>query len=140
MFKHILLAYDGSETARQAAARAAELARALPGLVRVRVVVAVEAVPANLGEPNFSRLATERTLAGQALLAEAHGLLGEGLEVHDELLFGPPAEEILTVAEVRGCDLIVMGTRGHSPWQGLLFGSNAQRVISRAPCPVLVVR
>lgn len=140
MFQHLLLAFDGSENAQRAAALAGTLAREQNPPAMVRVVVAVDRVSANLGEPNFSRLAAERTLRGQELILEARGRVGAGLDVHEELLFGPPAEEILGVAEVRGCDLIVMGTRGHSPLQGLLFGSQAQKVIGRAPCPVLVVR
>lgn len=140
MFQHILVAYDGSETARRAAELAGRLAREQRPPALVRVVVAVDPVSANLGEPNFSRLAADRTLAGQSLMLEARGLLGAGLDVHEELLFGPPADEIVGVAEVRGCDLIVMGTRGQGPLQGLLFGSQAQKVIGRAPCPVLVAR
>lgn len=138
MFKHLLLAYDGSETARKAAAVAGECAREHHGLVRV--VVAVDPLPADLGEPNFSRIAGERAQHGRDLLREAKGLVGEDVEVHEELLFGPAADEIIRVAEVRGCDLIVMGSRGLSPLQGLLLGSQTQKVISRAQCPVLVVR
>lgn len=139
MFQHILLAFDGSASAQRAAERAGALARAQRPAAVVRLVVAVESVSANLGEPDFSRLASERTLRGRALMGQARGLLGAGLDVHEELLFGPPAEEILEVARVRGCDLIVMGTRGHSPLQGLLFGSQAQKVVAGAACPVLVV-
>lgn len=138
MFKHILVAYDGSESARHAVALAGRLAGEQQPPALVRVLVAVDPVSANLGEPNFSRLAAERTLAGQSLMREARGQLDAGLDVHEELLFGPPADEIVEVAQVRGCDLIVMGTRGHSPLQGALFGSQVQKVIGRAPCPVLV--
>lgn len=139
MFQHIVLAYDGSEHARRAAALAGTLARAQQPAALVRVLVAVEPVSANLGEPNFSRLAAERTLQGQALLAEAKGLLSPDLDVHEELLFGPVADEIVSVAEVRGCDLIIMGARGLGGLRSVLFGSQVQRVLSHAPCPVLVV-
>jgi nucleotide-binding universal stress UspA family protein len=140
MFKRILLAYDGSDHARRAAELAGTLAREQRPPAQVRVVCTVDPVPASLGEPNFSRVTAERTLQGQELLTEARGLLGEGLDVHEEVLFGSPAEEIVTVAEVRECDLIVLGTRGRSVLQGLLFGSQAQKVVSQAPCPVLLVR
>lgn len=138
MFQHILLAYDGSEHARRAAQIAAECARM--HRADVRVVCAVEPIPADLGEPNFSRVAGERRLAGDRCVEEAQQLIGEGVNVHTEVLFGPAAEEIITVAEVRGCDLIVMGSRGLSGLRGLLLGSHTQKVISHAHCPVLVVR
>ena len=139
MFSHILLAYDGSEPSQRAASLAGRLAREQQPPALVRVVVAVDPVSANLGEPNFSRLAAERTLKGQDLLLEARGLVGAGLDVHEELLFGPPAAEILGVAEVRDCDLVVMGARGQGGLRNLLFGSQAQKVLGQARCPVLVI-
>jgi nucleotide-binding universal stress UspA family protein len=39
----------------------------------------------------------------------------------------------------RGIELVVMGTRGRSPLELLVFGSVAQRVVRRSPCPVLTV-
>jgi len=60
--------------------------------------------------------------------------------LRQEVLEGPPAEAILTVAETRKVDLIVMGTRGLGRLAGLLIGSVSQRVVSQAGCPVLLVR
>jgi nucleotide-binding universal stress UspA family protein len=138
MFTHILLAFDGSEPSQRAARLAGALAREQHPPALVRVVVAVDPVSANLGEPNFSRLAAERTLKGQDLILEARGLLGAGLDVHEELLFGPPADEIVSVAEVRGCNLIILGARGQGGLRTVLFGSQVQKVVGHAPCPVLV--
>lgn len=138
MFTHILLAFDGSEPSQRAAKLAGTLAREQGPPALVRVVVAVEPISANLGEPDFSRLAVERTLKGQDLILEARGLLGAGLDVHEELLFGPPADEIINVAEVRGCDLIILGARGLGGLRSALFGSQVRKVLVRAPCPVLV--
>lgn len=138
MFKHILLAFDGSDHARKAALIAGECAREHDSTVRV--VVAVDPIQADLGEPNFSRVASERSLRGQELLEAAKGLVGSGVDVHTELLFGLASDEIITVAEVRQCDLIIMGSRGLSALGGLVLGSHTQKVISRAHCPVLVVR
>jgi nucleotide-binding universal stress UspA family protein len=140
MFKSILVAFDGSDHARKAALIAGELARQQQPAAQVRVVCAVEPIYGDLGEPNFSRLASERSLKGQALLDDARKLIGLGVDIHDELLFGPVAEEIIKIAEVRQCDLIVMGSRGLSALAGLLLGSHTQKVIGHAPCPVMVVR
>jgi nucleotide-binding universal stress UspA family protein len=54
--------------------------------------------------------------------------------------FGDPAEAIIKAARDREADLIVVGSRGHGRLAGLLLGSVAQKVISLAHRPVLVVR
>lgn len=139
MFKNILLSYDGSEHARKAAALAGELARQNPGCT-LWVVTVVDAVPTELQEPYLSQLIAERSVTGQKRIDEALELVGQVPQTNRELLFGSPAESIVNVAETRGCDLIVMGTRGLGPWRGLLLGSQTQKVISMAPCPVLAVK
>ncbi len=53
---------------------------------------------------------------------------------------GDAAEEILTTAEHRQCDFIVLGTHGRSGLRRLLAGSVAEAVLRRAPCPVLTIK
>ncbi len=50
-----------------------------------------------------------------------------------------PAQSIADVAAEVGADVIVVGTRGHSPVGGVFAGSVAQRLLEVAPCPVLAV-
>ena len=140
MFKNILLAFDGSDHSRKAALMAGELARQQQPPALVRITCAVQPIYSGLGEPDFSKLAAERAIAGQDLLDAASKLVGEGVDIHTELLFGPAAEEIIKVAEVREADLIVMGSSGLSAFAGLLVGSHTQKVISHAHCPVMVIR
>ncbi len=54
--------------------------------------------------------------------------------------YGNPVNEILTAAEERGCDLIVMGTHGQGDLTDALLGSTARRVVRRSKVPVLTVR
>jgi nucleotide-binding universal stress UspA family protein len=61
-------------------------------------------------------------------------------EVDEEILEGPASEAILRVAETRKPDLLVIGGRGMSTWQGLLLGSVSMAVTQRAECPVLVIK
>jgi hypothetical protein len=52
---------------------------------------------------------------------------------------GIPSEEVLTAAQTEGTELIVVGTRGKTGLEHILLGSTAERIIRRAPCPVLTV-
>jgi Universal stress protein UspA and related nucleotide-binding proteins len=51
-----------------------------------------------------------------------------------------PAEDLIAVAAEVGADLIVIGLRRRTPVGKLIMGSNAQRVLLEAPCPVLAVK
>jgi nucleotide-binding universal stress UspA family protein len=61
-------------------------------------------------------------------------------EIHTDLIEGDAAETIIEVAKTRNSDLFVMGSRGLGRLAGLLLGSTSQKVLSHAPCPVLIVR
>ena len=140
MFNHILLGVDGSEHALHAAKKAAELARAVNTNI-LRIVVAYEPVPAYLGEPNMQSAISARMKEAETILSKAMQAVGEiPGEVHTEILEGPPAEAILDVAKTRESDLIVMGSRGLGRLSGALLGSQSQKVVQHAPCPVLIVR
>lgn len=52
---------------------------------------------------------------------------------------GSPSQEILRAIPEKGIDLVVMGARGRSPLELLMFGSVAHRVVKRSPVPVLTV-
>jgi len=140
MFERILLAVDGSEHAL----RAAKVARDLAGAVQakeLRIVIAYEPVPAYLGEPNLQHAIDARLSESQATLREAEAVIGElPTEIHEEFIEGQVADAIIKVATTRESDLIIMGSRGLGRLAGALLGSNSQKVVSEAPCPVLIVR
>ena len=77
----------------------------------------------------------EDTLSGYA-----EALRARGLEVEVEVREGYPATVIEEEAERTQADLIVIGTRGLSGLKHLLLGSIAERVVQKAPCPVLTVK
>jgi nucleotide-binding universal stress UspA family protein len=52
----------------------------------------------------------------------------------------PSASHILEILDRLGCDLIVMGTHGHSWLKHMLFGSVTEEVVRKARCPVMVVK
>ena len=51
---------------------------------------------------------------------------------------GDPAAALIEAS--KGANLLVVGTRGRSPWSGLLLGSVSQRCAAAAPCPVVLVK
>jgi nucleotide-binding universal stress UspA family protein len=53
---------------------------------------------------------------------------------------GAPFYEIIRFAREKEIDLIIMGTHGHSGLAHVLMGSVAEKVVRKAPCPVLTVR
>lgn len=66
--------------------------------------------------------------------------IGAGLPVDSEVALGTPHAEIVRIAAERDADLIVMATHGRGFISHAIMGSTAERVVRRAPCPVLVVR
>jgi len=139
MFENILLAVDGSDHALEAARVAGERARCNDAALCV--VVAFEAVPSFLGEPNFQQVVSARLQQADDVLEKAITFKGAiPGELKTEILEGPPAEAVLRVVKTRGNDLIIMGTRGRGRLTGLILGNVSQKVVAHASCPVLLVR
>ena len=69
-------------------------------------------------------------------------LKGQGVTVTVRQLIrgNEPAEDLIAVAEELDAELIVIGLRRRTPVGKLILGSNAQRILLDAPCPVLAVK
>ena len=63
-----------------------------------------------------------------------------GLSVQEQVMQGKPSAEIIRFASEHEIDVIVLGTHGKGMLDQALFGSTTERVVRRAPCPVLTVR
>lgn len=135
----ILAATDFSETAEAALDWASELAR-LQG-ARLELVHAVTVAPSLPGFVPPGPVFDEEVRAGaETRLGEAAARLREaGGEVSTHLAMGTPSQVILSRAEELPAAAIVMGTRGLTGLRHLLLGSTTERVMHRAPCPVLSV-
>ncbi|MCC6223681.1 MAG: universal stress protein [Thermoleophilia bacterium] len=81
----------------------------------------------------------ERTARGalDAALAEEAAAAG-GVEVRREVVEGAPARVLLDAA--RDADLLVVGSRGHGGFVGLLLGSVGAQCARHSPCPVAIVK
>jgi nucleotide-binding universal stress UspA family protein len=81
-----------------------------------------------------------RAEAETTLRAYAEGLQRVGVAVEIAVCEGYAATVIVEEAALRRADLIVIGTHGRSGFKHLLLGSIAERVVQKAPCPVLTVK
>jgi nucleotide-binding universal stress UspA family protein len=68
---------------------------------------------------------------------DEHGLSGE---VRQVVRRQEPGDDLTEIAEAEQADLIVIGLRRRTPIGKLILGSNAQRILLDAPCPVLAVK
>jgi nucleotide-binding universal stress UspA family protein len=85
--------------------------------------------------PEVQKGETERLLA-----AAGQRLREAGWAESTQIRNGNPAEEIIQAAEEQGVDLVVLGSHGTTGIGRFLLGSVSDRVLSHAPCSVLIVR
>jgi nucleotide-binding universal stress UspA family protein len=142
MFGRILLATDGSAHAEKALEYTRDLA--LRDDAQVIVVHAFGRAPSY---PSYQagqwgdQIMAGLMAAGQAVADEAARKLEQAcVQVDVEVMEGPAADAIISVASIREPDLIVMGSRGHGELASLLLGSVSHRVLAHTQVPVLVVR
>jgi nucleotide-binding universal stress UspA family protein len=123
----ILVAYDDPES--RTLSHAADLAEALKATLIVTNVA-----------PNEPEEAEEEGSYGRERLDQAGAYLSErGLQAELVQSVGQPAEAIVSLADERNVDLIVVGMRRKGFFERLVEGSVAQNVMRRATCDVLAV-
>lgn len=146
MFKHILIAVDGSHLADKAISLALRAADGSPGARLSALLVVPDYGVADHARANVVRppdapplrevLATkarERLADLLARYGDRAGRVVALVRVGDR-----PYETIVDTAAQEHCDLIVMAPRGHGALAGALLGSQTQRVLALARVPVLV--
>ena len=146
MFKHILIATDGSSASEHAATLAVGLARTHNA--KLTVVYVVDPYPyMGIGEINPMGYQAY-TAAAQQQAAQAHALVEklctEGdkpIELQVRLIEDVGAASgIVQTAEIEGADLIVLGSHGRSGIARLMLGSVSTKVVAESKVPVLVTR
>jgi len=150
MFKHLLLAVDGSRLAQNAAQHGIELAKALGAKVTALMVtvpwetqfareVAVVVPEVVVSKDEYDRNKGSYARSVLQLTAEAAGIAGVPCSVQ-HASHSRPYHAIIETATARDCDLIVMGAHGHRGIAGLLLGSETAKVLSHSNICVLVHR
>lgn len=149
MYKHILVATDGSELANKGLEHAVALAKELNAKVTIvtvtdlfptyGIVVApgLSTTPEIFEEYRESMGDQAKTIVQQAIsAARDSGVTADGLHIENQ----SPAVGIVEAAEAQAADLIVIASHGRRGMNKLLLGSQAAEVLSLSKVPVLVVK
>ncbi len=144
MFKKILVPTDGSELATSAATTAAQLAKS-QGAQVVGVYVIDPFPYIGIGDASAvalqAYLSEAKSAAGKALDALGKVCAAEGVPfAGDTIERNVVYEGVIETAKAEGCDLIVMASHGRQGVKALILGSVAQKVLTHAAVPVLIVK
>ncbi len=138
----IVVGVDGSPESHEALRWAVREARLRGATLRV-VHAWLMPVAFAGGAPGFALPVTHtefeqdgRRVLNEALAAAADEVAG--VELERQVVEGSAARCLVRAAE--GADLLVVGSRGHGGFAGLLLGSVGQQCAHHAPCPVVIVR
>lgn len=156
--KKLLVPVDGSAASINAVKKSIEIARKYDFVIKLITVVRLTNVERyGFNEKLFHQigglkymgdvvLETDNKVMQQAKESAAKlldSIIADldftGIQVEKEIEFGEPYAMILEKAEKEKVDLIIMGNRGFSKIKRFFVGSVTHRVISEAPCPVLVI-
>lgn len=137
MYEQIVVPLDGSEFAEHALPPALEIARRSGGRVRLMTVCDTgSAVPEVVESAPSAAAGADEYLTGLRERIEAGG----DVEVEAEVLSGPVVQSICEEVRRAVAGLVVLSTHGRGPMSRLWMGSVADRLVRRAPCPLLLVR
>ncbi|WPP40954.1 universal stress protein [Paenibacillus hunanensis] len=139
MYKHILIAADGSDNSVRAANEAVKLARmSTDTFIEVLLVIDPDRIRDEvLHSPNHEEIEFYRQERLQPVLDV---LSGAELQPKLTTVKGEPGPTIVKYADANNVDLIVIGTRGLNALQEFVLGSVSHKVVKRAHCPVLIVK
>ncbi len=141
--KKILVPVDFSEHSKKAVQYAASFAKQFKANLQLMFVVEPTIYPSDfaIGQLTFPNIENE---LHQRAEDEMENLVKweilNGLKVEKIIKDGIPFVEVTTRAKEDCVDLIILATHGHSGVEHILFGSTAEKIVRKAPCPALVVR
>jgi nucleotide-binding universal stress UspA family protein len=140
----IVVGVDGSEDSKNAFRWAVEEARLRGAPVVALLAWETSLPPPDLTPappPDFAGFVSElQDRALDSVAAVVREVVGEDATVTVEpaAVEGPPASVLIEAA--RDADLLVVGSRGHGGFAGLLLGSVSQQLAQHAPCPLVIHR
>lgn len=131
----ILVPIDGSKTSHNAIDYAAKLAKSSDA--HIHLLNVIDYGKERIDEQSDKDLREKRA---SYILEEAVSITQKyNISVSREIAVGSVPETILSVAEEKDFDLIVMGTRGMSGYNNPMLGHVSEKVAQRSKCPVVLV-
>ena len=141
--KRILVPTDFSDSARHALTYGISFAKEFEA--ELLLLHVVETIPVGYASDLFpvpmAEVFQEMSGYAKAELAKLAAVAREKqVSVREMVVQGKPSAEIVRVAREETVDIIVLGTHGTGILDKALFGSTTERVVRKAPCPVLTCR
>ncbi|KIL51165.1 universal stress protein [Jeotgalibacillus campisalis] len=137
--KKIMVAIDGSEHAERALQKAISIT-ASPEESSIDLVYVVDGDKSksdvlHYGDSDTARYKREKMLEKNADIARQ-----KGIQVSIEILHGDPAETLISFANSKSYDLVLVGSRGRNKLQTMLLGSVSHKLVKYIDAPVMVVK
>ena len=142
-FKEIIVPTDFSEHSLRALDYAVEIADRFSSELKLVYVIEplIQAADVAWSSVDFDRLnRAHKDSADRQIRALLDERIPESVPAEFVILTGKPFIEIVRLAKADNADLIVMATHGRGAISQILMGSTAEKVVRRAPCPVLTVK
>ncbi len=143
--KKILFATDFSENSKWALTYALSFAKKYDAKLYIIHVIQQPTYPLGMyaeisfdAMDKFNRNLSEVTEKEMKALCETE--LGDFKNYEAMIVSGTPFLEIIRTAKEKDVDLLIVGTHGRTGLDHVLFGSTAEKVVRKAPCPVVSVR
>jgi nucleotide-binding universal stress UspA family protein len=143
MIKKILVPIDFSDYSKNALKYAAEFAEHFKAKMYLIYVIEPVIYPADFSMGQVAIPSTDIDLpkrAEEELQNLVKTSIASSVEVETLIKTGKPFVEINETAKENDVDIIIIATHGHTGVEHILFGSTAEKVVRKAPCPVLTLR
>ena len=142
-FKEVVVPTDFSEHSMRAVDYAVEIAQKFDSNLHVVYIIEplLQVADVSWSSVDFEQLNKAHKESAEKQIAKViEESVPEGVQASSEILFGKPFVEIVKYARDQNADLIVMATHGRGAISHILMGSTAEKVVRKAPCPVLTVK
>jgi nucleotide-binding universal stress UspA family protein len=141
--KRIVVPIDFSEYSKEAFRYAVDFAKTFGAELLLVYVVEPVVYPSDfsfgqVALPSMDLELRERSQEQLQFLIQKE--VPDGIAARCIVRSGKPFNEIIQSAKEESADLIIIATHGHSGIEHVLFGSTAEKVVRKAPCPVLSIR
>ena len=143
MIDKILVPIDFSDYSKNALKYAVDFAKNFKAKIFLIYVIEPIIYPADfsIGQVTIPTPDVDmNTRAESELNSLAKNFIDKALEFEVMIKTGKPFVEIIETATEKDVDLIIIASHGHTGVEHILFGSTAEKVVRKAPCPVLSIR